>query len=324
MVVKNDYKNSLILCEKLFFEFISEEKKKNLEKLKQNTQNFHRCLRTENCECIFYGKLLIDIQMNLNQQKNIDLIKILEKYFFFPNITLPYELFKYLCVTIYKKQMNIQLAKILIENYLTYSKIKKKSNNFIVFGSQNSNQENNQTIYEINKENYEELNEILIFDLILVENGFSRTKAKINQIPEENLRIKFNKKYEEIIKKYEINEKNEIIKENSEEKNFKSKIITYIEKYINKIMIKFGIYSNFQLENYFLGRICIFLLNKKFIIISLIILIIYFIKRILKRFELDTKIKTQLKIILYFLSRNKIIQSFSSLISGMLSLLINY
>ncbi len=87
----------------------------------------HKCNRINNCICINYGKMLIDIYMNndnLDKMK-VTLVQYISEFFISPEINLPYSVFIYLIRALLKLHY-FMIAKSLIVNYLLYSNVSEK------------------------------------------------------------------------------------------------------------------------------------------------------------------------------------------------------
>jgi hypothetical protein len=177
LYVKKDFDSAKKIWQKNFEDFILNEP------ASKKMGNKHKCDRNQFCDCINLGKYLLEIEMNTlnfhSGTSNKNLISILEKYYYNLGLTLPFELLIDLSKSMIKL-LDFQSVRSLIENYITYSKIK------------NIQTKISTQSYEITNDQYEELNDILIFQVILVQGGFSRAKAKITSgIKDENLKQKF-------------------------------------------------------------------------------------------------------------------------------------
>lgn len=324
--IERDYDSALKLLENLFEDFL-----KNLPFNKKSGDK-HKCNRLETCECIYLGENLIKIYLT-KEKNNIDMIKVVEKYYVNPGINLPFSLFMTLSKSLIKLQ-NFQAVRSLIENYITYSKfVEKPSDQMMNIKSTN----------EINEAQYELLYDLLIFQVILVNNGFTKAKAKINSIKNENIKLKFIEKYYKVLSAY-TNEKdqnlmskliidNENTNEN-EESNFnpvnkydKSLYNKITEMIDTKLSSKFSfdnIFSNYKIKNSILQKIILVILNRKFLIIAFVSLFIFFLRKYLKSKKLDVKLLQIIILLKNYLSKFRIFATIGSFYSGIFKLLVNY
>ncbi len=99
------------------FEYCIKEINSQFDKLRaKDSNNRHKCLRNPLCNCIYYGKFLIEIFSN-NQE---EYAKQFESYYYCCPIYLPYELFIKI-ITHMLNHMEFSTARVWIEAYLTYS-----------------------------------------------------------------------------------------------------------------------------------------------------------------------------------------------------------
>lgn len=305
--IENDHENSLNILDELFKKF-------------SNTK--HKCNRNENCECIYFGKMIINIYLNLDtytlSKKNliikntneVDLLKVLNIYFINPDINLPYEMFKEL-VNCLLKQLDFNSARSLIENYLTYS---------VLIKNPLENKNKNKKMYEINYSIYEELHEILIFKIILITSGFSRARSKTQSIPDENLKNKFSEKLIKIYLEYKKNGHWDEIEKSEVNEIINDIIDSKIDK---KFSFKTS-FSSFFIKNSIIQKIYLIIINKKFIILLTLVAIITTLYKLVKRYNLDNKIRVLLTVLLVYLNKFKLFNAFYSLITGIFKLLVNY
>jgi hypothetical protein len=323
LYVKKDLSNSQKIW-KIFFE-------KFMSALPSNKKmgNKHKCDRNQYCECIELGKYLLEIEMNLNlSSSNKNLFTLIEKYYYNPGINLPFELFKSLSKAMIKL-LDFQNVRSLIENYITYSKIK---------GTKTTT-----TGYEIPVEQFEELNEILIFEVILVQGGFQRAKAKITSgIKEENIKQKFLEKYYKILFSYTKERERDLMtkfihdsEKLDDDENYSTRIIKNDENLYKKLSsvidntsgrnFKFdNLFSRFIIKNSLLQKIFTLILNKKFLIFAFSLLIMVYIRKIIKNKKLDVEIYKLLQELAVFLKKYKLFSAINSFSRGIFKLLINY
>ena len=99
------------------FDYCLKEINIEFDKLRsKDSNNRHKCLRNSLCNCIYFGKFLIEIFSS----KNDEFAKQFENYYYCCPIYLPYELFS----AIIKHMLNymeFSTARVWIEAYLTYT-----------------------------------------------------------------------------------------------------------------------------------------------------------------------------------------------------------
>lgn len=342
LYVERDFHSAREILGKNFEKFLSSEP------LSKKMGNKHKCDRNPYCECVKLGNFLLEIEMNSNSSNSLNrsnshsnknLISILENYFYNPGLTLPFELLVHLITSMIKLH-DFQSVRSLIENYITYSKIKTPDN---IQKTKSSSQS-----YEITNDQYEELNDILIFKVIMVQAGFSRAKAKINGIKDENLKQKFLEKYYKILYCYTKererdlmgkfiydNGKAEEVEEGAQTYNYNNFSHKYDEGLYNKLSnvidnkvsraFKFDkIFSKFTVKNSLLQRLVTLVLNKRFLIIAISIVFLTMIKKILQNNKLDERIFNILKILWTSLKQYRLYRAINSFSTGLLKLLINF
>ena len=117
------------------FDYCLKEINLEFDKLRsKDSNNRHKCLRNSLCNCIYYGKFLIEI-FNSNKE---EFAKQFDNYYYCCPIYLPYELF----TAIIKHMlsfMEFSTARVWIEAYLTYT-VRDDNNKNITKGfTKNSN-----------------------------------------------------------------------------------------------------------------------------------------------------------------------------------------
>lgn len=132
----------------------------------KQANNRHKCMRSAICECSYFGLLLADIFSNHNQ--SIEFSKLFESYFYCCPIYLPIQLFQ-TAIQRLLDLMEFTTARVWIETYLTYTVQED-------IKSQNPKHVNKLTL---TKKEYNDLVEKLVFDIILVKEGFKSAGSKL-------------------------------------------------------------------------------------------------------------------------------------------------
>jgi hypothetical protein len=353
LYIKKDYEKSILLWERKFKEFLSFS---NPSKVYINK---HKCDRDENCECVYLGLILLDIHLlnykeneleyeydpnndilNQNTSSKKDLKSVIDKYYFNYNLYLPFTLMKYLCKCMIEL-LQFQEARALIENYLLYSTL--KINQIYTDKKLNTgNIKSQANLFEIDINKYEELNEILIFDVILIMSGFNRAKAKIFTMKDDGIKNKFLDKWKEIVYQYtqeddETKFKN-IFKEGSESEivydseKYDPEVLNKINNIIdNKSLTNFEIgknYSNFEIKNSLLQKFYNTALNRKLLIILISIFALRTFYKVLTKTGIDEKLISVIKLVFNlltaFLKKFKLFYAIQSFTVGIFKLLVNH
>lgn len=320
LYIKKDNKAALNLIENNIKDFIST--------LSVNLKmgNKHKCNRNRECKCIPLGHYYIDVLLNSDEKMTTEIIiKKLETFYYNPNITLPFPLFKYLIINLIKL-LELQSLRPLIENYLTYSKLSGKLA-----------RKSTSSAFEISLTEYEELNKILIFDVILVLDGFNRAKAKIQTIPDETLRDKFIEEFDRILFKY-TKEKEKVnaykyiqdnpSKDDNEEvvpkydPELYAKLTQIMDKNSHQVSINTN-FSEYKVENSLLQKLVSIILNKKILKLAASLLFLISLYRIKIYFGIKLNLISTLgKVTPNWLKNLMIV--LKNLILGLLKLIVNY
>jgi hypothetical protein len=321
--IEKNYKSSLEIFEKIFFEFISNSN------TSQKAGNKHKCNRNPECLCKDLGLYLIDIvQTSLSHQ---DIMNVFEKYYHNPGINLPYKVFKMLCLSLLRS-LDFQKVNSLIENYITYSNVESLKN---------KENRNISSQLQLKENEFDELNEILIFDIILIQGGFNKAKLKINTLKDDKLKQKYLSKLFNIFQQQKGLKCDDI--ENSKnlicdletgymgklggDPNLCKKLTDVVDKNINENRNIISIdtnYSGYTIKASIFYKILSILTNKKMLAIMLAVYLIWIIKKVLKYKKIDEKILNLISLFLQSFRRIPIISAVDSFVSGLFKLLINY
>jgi hypothetical protein len=157
--------------------------------------------------------------------------------------------------------------------------------------------------------------------VILLTGGFNRARSKILtgiQVPE--IKEKFLNRLDLLTYSYSKQEKLSLSQNSTDLEN-------NINKIIDERMGNFNFeknYSDFQIKNSPLQKIYSLLVNKKFIVCSCAMFILFFLIKIIKGFKYNPQRSIKLAVLLSKLKNSKIFISINSFISGIFKLLVNY
>jgi hypothetical protein len=299
--------------------------------LKDKHTGKHRCDRNSECECvelfpIFLENLLLQYKQALPETRSKEtVLNMVEKYFNNPGIYLPFKSLLYL-VRIKLQVFEILEARNLLENYLIYSEIIINQNN------------NNQTRgkFPLSFQEYETLTEVLIFEVILRQGGFSMSKSKISSL-HESIQNKFiemlNKKYAEYKEgeipdykreadDYSVNKNYQL---NKESQTLHEKIMAIINKtiYLGRENLS-NRYSNFSPKT-FLNKFCSIITNKAVILVLYFIFGMILLKKLNRKFHFDKKLIFLFTMIFNFLDKKlPLFNTMKIFVTSIFNLLINY